>query len=181
MAIAPYRTRIQWATLPACFRTSLAKPPFRRLHLIVPLSKTWLVWIHCTLIIHINLTWYPCIIRRARNIPKIPRPEGLDRAGFYKATDFQEPSGLALLIVLLGRRGITYLRPRVMKAKLSRGRWQERWLALKLFTRRFQHQPQKPQIVNGMIQQSMAVIYRQGFQSRARYWYSAAFSEAVLL
>jgi hypothetical protein len=30
------------------------------------------------------------------------------------------------------------------------------------------------------IQHSMVVIYRQGFQSRAQYLYSAAFLEAVL-
>jgi hypothetical protein len=44
-----------------------------------------------------------------------------------------------------------------------------------------QHQPQKSQIMKGTIQQSMVVIYRQGFQSRAPYLYSAAFLEAVLL
>ena len=181
MTIVSFRLRIQRITLPTCFRTWPQEPPFRRLHSIVPL-KYGLVWKHRTLRTRRDLSWSPCIIRLAKYIPKLPRSEKPDRAGFSKATELLAPNGLALLVVSLGRLGITYLWPIAIKAKPCRGRWQARWLALKLIPLFMdQHQPQKPQIMKGTIQQSMVVIYRQGFQSRAHYLYSAAFLEAVLL
>jgi hypothetical protein len=182
MTIASFRSGIQRITLPACFRTWLQESPLHHLHSIVPLSKYGLVWQHRTLRARRDLSWSPCIIRLAKYIPKLPRSEKPDRAGCSKATELLAPSGLTLLVVSLGRLGITYLWLLTMEAKPSRGGWQERRLPLKLF-REFldQHQLQKPQTVNGMIQQSMVVTSQQGFQSRAQYWYSAAFLEAVFL